>query len=966
MTRAAVEGMTTLKDTSDYDFTFERRHNGPGPAEIEQMLAAIGYDSLDELIDTAIPESIRMRRPLDIPPGLSEYDALRELRSLASQNRVFRSYIGMGYNDCITPPVILRKVLENPSWYTAYTPYQAEIAQGRLEALLAFQTVAIDLTGLPIANASLLDEATAAAEAMELCESKTQGRQRFFVSELCHPQSIDVMRTRARALGWEIVVGDHQTFAFDDSYFGAMLQYPGTDGTVHDYRDFVARVHAADALVAVATDLLALTLLTPPAEWGADIAVGNTQRLGVPLGYGGPHAAFLSTRDEFKRLLPGRIIGVSRDIRGKPALRMALQTREQHIRREKATSNICTAQVLLAVIAAFYAIYHGPEGLKHIAQRMHRHARTLAHNLRALGFDLGNDHFFDTLRVRAGAQRDAIMRAAVKSGINLRALGDELITVSLDETVSEGDVLDVVNAFRVGRGEAMQSTLKSGDQHDADFGELTRTSDFLTHPVFHRYRAEHDMLRFINRLESRDLSLTTSMIPLGSCTMKLNAAAEMLPISWPEFAKLHPFAPVEQAQGYAKLFQQLERWLAEVTGFARVSLQPNAGSQGEYTGLLVIRAYHEAQGNAQRDVCLIPQSAHGTNPASAVMAGMRVVVVGSDANGNIDIPDLRAKAEQHADRLAALMVTYPSTHGIFEEGIRSICEIVHEHGGLVYMDGANMNAMVGLCRPGDFGADVCHLNLHKTFTIPHGGGGPGMGPIGVTVALAPFLPGHVVIPTGGEQAIGAVSAAPWGSPGILPIPWMYIRMMGGPGLTRATQIAILSANYVARRLHEHYPVLYTGRNGTVAHECIIDPRALRAGSGVEAGDIAKRLMDYGFHAPTVSFPVPGTLMIEPTESESLEELDRFCDALISIREEIREIEIGVTDREDNLLKNAPHTADMVTADEWNHPYRREQAAYPAPWNREHKFWPYVGRIESAAGDRNLICACVPTEEYAEV
>jgi glycine dehydrogenase len=956
-----------MDTSSHYDFSFQRRHNGPGTAEIRQMLDAVGYGSLDELIDVAIPETIRYRSRLDIPAGTSEHAALRELRGIAARNRVLRSYLGMGYHDCITPPVIQRKVLENPAWYTAYTPYQAEIAQGRLEALLNFQTVVIDLTGLPIANASLLDEATAAAEAMAMCEAvSARGRTRFFVSELCHPQTIDVVRTRAAARGWTVVVGNHAEFDFSADVFGALVQYPATDGSVHDYRSFIERAHAADVLVTVAADLLSLTLLVPPGELGADVVVGSTQRLGVPLGFGGPHAAYFATKDEYKRQIPGRIIGISHDSRDRPALRMALQTREQHIRRERATSNICTAQVLLAVIASFYAVYHGPEGLRDIAERIRRHALNLAAGLRQMGYDVGSAPFFDTVRVAVGTHRDAIMAAALERGINLRALDEQTLTVALDETVSERDVNDILAAFdRDGRGAIRVGDLNIQDDLAYD-DELARTTPYMTHPVFHRFRSETEMLRYIHRLESRDLSLVHSMIPLGSCTMKLNAAAEMLPISWPEFARLHPFAPADQAEGYRELFDQLEAWLAEITGFARVSLQPNAGSQGEYAGLLVIRAYHEARGEARRDVCLIPQSAHGTNPASAVMAGYNVVVVKSDANGNIDIPDLRAKAEQHAERLGALMVTYPSTHGIFEEGIRTICEVVHEHGGLVYMDGANMNAMVGLCRPGDVGADVCHLNLHKTFTIPHGGGGPGMGPIGVTAALAPFLPGHPVVRAGGEQAIGAVSAAPWGSPGILPIPWMYIRMMGGEGLTEATRIAILNANYMARRLQEHYPVLYRGRDGTVAHECIIDPRPLRASSGVEAGDIAKRLMDYGFHAPTVSFPVAGTLMIEPTESESLEELDRFCDALIGIREEIREIELGIADREDNLLKNAPHTADMVVADAWEHDYGRERAAYPAPWTREYKFWPAVGLVESAAGDRNLICACIPIEEYAQV
>jgi glycine dehydrogenase len=955
-----------MPTSTEYEFTFERRHNGPGEAEIGRMLETVGYSSIDDLVDTAVPAAIRYRQPLAITDGTSEHEALRELRAIASQNRVLRSWIGMGYYDTITPPVIQRKVLENPAWYTAYTPYQAEIAQGRLEALLNFQTVVIDLTGLPIANASLLDEATAAAEAMAMCEAAAgRGRTRFFVSDLCHPQTIDVVETRAEARGWEVVVGDHEDFEFSDDVFGALIQYPATDGALHDYGAFVERAHDAGALVTVASDLLALTLLAPPGEWGADVVVGSSQRFGVPLGFGGPHAGFFATKDQFKRQIPGRIIGVSKDSRGQPALRMALQTREQHIRREKATSNICTAQVLLAVIASFYAVYHGPEGLRNIARRVHRRALQLADGLRELGYDVADAPFFDTVRVDAGSRRAVVLSAALEHGMNLRPYGETELCIALDETVTTGEVEQLLAAFAEAAS-TQKVEVAADDDVAIDFGTFERTSDFMAHPVFHRFRSETEMLRYIHRLESRDLSLVHSMIPLGSCTMKLNAAAEMLPISWPEFARVHPFAPIEQAQGYVEMFRQLETWLAEITGFARVSLQPNAGSQGEYAGLLVIRAYHAARGDEQRDVCLIPQSAHGTNPASAVMAGFEVVVVKSDEDGNIDIPDLRAKAEKYADRVGALMVTYPSTHGIFEEGIRTICEVVHEHGGLVYMDGANMNAMVGLCRPGDIGADVCHLNLHKTFCIPHGGGGPGMGPIGVTAALAPFLPGHAVTRTGGEQAIGAVSAAPWGSPGILPISWMYIRMMGGAGLTRATKIAILNANYMAHRLGEHYPVLYTGRNGTVAHECIIDPRPLRSATGVEAGDIAKRLMDYGFHAPTVSFPVAGTLMIEPTESESLEELDRFCDALIEIREEIREIEIGVADRDDNLLRNAPHTADMVAADEWTHSYGRERAAYPASWTREYKFWPAVGLVESAAGDRNLICACIPIEAYAEV
>jgi len=950
--------------------SFVRRHIGPGEDEIREMLDTLGYESLDALVDTAIPETIRFRGRLEVGEGCTEHEALRELEALAAANEVYRSYLGMGYNACITPAVIQRKILENPGWYTAYTPYQAEISQGRLEALLNFQTVVIDLTGLPIANASLLDEATAAAEAMAMSHAARgdDARNVFFVSELCHPQTIDVVRTRARARGWETVVGDHRTFRPGATVFGALLQYPATDGAVHDYREFVEAVHQAGGLVTVAADLLALTLLEPPGEWGADVVVGNSQRFGVPMGYGGPHAAFFATGEAHKRQIPGRIIGVSHDSSGQPALRMALQTREQHIRREKATSNVCTAQVLLAVIAGFYAVYHGPDGLSRIARHVHRMARALRAGLRGLGHDTGDLAFFDTVTVKlaGGAEsREAALEAAASRRINLRAIGDDAISIALDETVSEADVADVLACFAAdGRStppvaELLDTVGSEGDDVDPGF---RRTTGFMTHPVFHRHRSETAMLRYIQRLESRDLSLTTSMIPLGSCTMKLNAAAEMLPITWPGFARLHPFAPRAQTQGYTHLFGQLERWLADITGFTAVSLQPNAGSQGEVTGLLVIRAYHESRGEAHRDVCLIPQSAHGTNPASAVMAGLRVVVVRSDENGNIDVDDLRAKAAQHADHLAALMVTYPSTHGIFEEGIRAICAAVHENGGLVYMDGANMNAMVGLCRPADIGADVCHLNLHKTFCIPHGGGGPGMGPIAVASHLAPFLPGHPVIRTGGERAIGAVAGAPWGSPSILPISWAYIRMMGGDGLVRATQVAILNANYMAHRLKDAYPVLYTGRDGTVAHECIIDPRPLKTSAGVEATDIAKRLMDYGFHAPTVSFPVAGTLMIEPTESESKDELDRFCDALIGIRDEIREIEDGSADHADNLLKNAPHTQRAVIADDWSHAYGRERAAFPAPWTREHKFWPAVGLIDNAAGDRNLVCGCWGLEE----
>ncbi|HUE96574.1 MAG TPA: aminomethyl-transferring glycine dehydrogenase [Longimicrobiaceae bacterium] len=943
------------------DDTFVRRHIGPNPAEVDEMLAEVGYDSLDDLIEATVPRDIRLPRPLRLDGPKTEEEVLAEAREIASRNRIFRSYIGMGYYDCLLPPVIQRNILENPGWYTAYTPYQAEIAQGRLEALLNFQTAVIDLTGLPIANASLLDEATAAAEAMAMSYAVkgSDDRNAFFVSTDCHPQTIDVVRTRAEARGIDIVVGDHRDASFDGSTFGVLLQYPATDGRVEDLRAFCDRAHEAGALVTVATDLLALALLTPPGEFGADIAVGNSQRFGVPLGYGGPHAGFFSTRDEHKRLIPGRIIGLSRDRRGKPALRMALQTREQHIRREKATSNICTAQVLLAVVAGMYAVYHGPMGIRRIAEGVHGRTVRLAAALRSLGHAVVHEAFFDTLRVVPARGAAAILERARDAGINLRLIDERTFAISLDETVTDADLADLARLF------GDDAPAWDGGADSPISGSLRRTSDFLQHPVFSRYHSETEMLRYMRKLEARDLSLTTSMIPLGSCTMKLNATAEMIPVTWAEFGRIHPFAPREQTEGYRALFEQLEAQLAEITGFSRVALQPNAGSQGEFAGLLAIERYHVSRGESHRKVCLIPQSAHGTNPASAVMAGMQVVVVRTDEQGNIDVEDLRAKAKQHAERLSALMVTYPSTHGVFEGSIREVCSIVHECGGQVYMDGANMNAQVGLCRPGDFGADVCHLNLHKTFCIPHGGGGPGMGPIGVAEHLAPFLPGHPVVAVNGGTS-HAVSAAPWGSPSILPISWVYIRMMGADGLTLASKIAILNANYIARRLADHFPVLYHGHAGTVAHECIVDTRFLRQLAGVEVEDIAKRLIDYGFHAPTVSFPVAGTLMIEPTESESKAEMDRFCDAMIAIREEAREVELGMLPRDDNPLKGAPHTAEEVCGDTWDHPYGREQAAFPAEWTRDRKFWPAVSRVEAAYGDRNLVCACVPLEEYAEI
>ena len=946
--------------------TFVRRHIAPSPDDVREMLKALGYETLDEFIDATVPESIRARTPLAIGPSRSEHDVLAEIRRIADRNRVFRSYLGFGFHDTLTPPVIQRNILENPGWYTAYTPYQSEIAQGRLEALLNYQTVVIDLTGLPIANASLLDEATAAAEAVHLASGVKgkEGKETVFVDKRCHPQTIDVIRTRAWASGLKVVVGDALTKKFSKDVFVVIVQYPTTDGAVIDWREVADRAHTGDALLVAATDLLALTLLSPPGEWGADVAVGNSQRFGVPLGYGGPHAAFMSTRDEYKRLIPGRLIGVSRDAQGSMALRMALGTREQHIRREKATSNICTAQVLLAVIAGMYAVWHGPEGLARIARQVHRNAALLAAGAQRLGHTIAHDEYFDTIRVElTGSTAGKVLSAARKRGINLRRAGGTSVVIALDETVGPDDVLDVLTALNGGAAPSF-SLEDLEPEIDPRYDErFARTSAYLAHPVFHRYHAEHEMLRYMRRLESRDLSLVHSMISLGSCTMKLNATAEMMPVTWPEFGRIHPFAPREQAEGYAELFRSLEADLRDITGFAAVSLQPNAGSQGEYAGLLAIRGYLESIGEGARNVCLIPQSAHGTNPASAAMAGMRIVVVKTGADGDIDIADLRVKAAEHARDLAALMVTYPSTHGVFEEGITEICRIVHEHGGQVYMDGANMNALVGITRPAEIGADVCHLNLHKTFCIPHGGGGPGMGPIGVAAHLAPFLPGHPVVSQEGRDTIGAVSAAPWGSASILPISWTYIKMMGGEGLTEATRIAILNANYIAHRLHPHFPVLYRGRHGRVAHECIVDPRGVKTSSGVEVEDIAKRLIDYGFHAPTVSFPVAGTLMIEPTESESKAELDRFCDALISIRQEIAEVESGALDRKDNPLKNAPHTMAAVVTDDWHHAYSRERAAFPAPWTRDRKFWPAVARIDNAFGDRNLVCACPPVEAY---
>ncbi len=938
---------------------FVRRHIGPTAADVAAMLAAVRADSLDDLMAEALPAAIRVQGPLELGEGISEYELMGRLRELAGQNRIHRSFIGMGYSDCITPPVIQRNILENPGWYTQYTPYQSEIAQGRLEALLNFQTMVCDLTGFALANASLLDEATAAAEAIAMLRAvqKKNANQRVFVSSACHPQTIAVVKVRAESRGWEVVVGDHRECDFAAGAFAALLQYPASDGALYDYADFCAQAHAHQTLVCVAVDLLALCLLRPPGEFGADVAIGSAQRFGMPMGYGGPHAAFLATRPEFQRQVPGRIIGVSEDVRGQPALRMALQTREQHIKRERATSNICTAEVLPAVVASMYAVYHGPDGLQRIAHRVHRQARALARGLEEAGYRVVHDQYFDTLRVEVGEQGDELSAQARAEGMNFRDLGDGHWGIALDETTDKADLQAILALL----GGKLPAAVDEGPTWRPSH---VRHSRFMEHPVFATHHSETEMMRYMRRLEAKDLSLVHAMIPLGSCTMKLNATVEMMAITWPEFAGLHPFAPVEQAQGYAAIFAEMEDMLREITGLKGISLQPNAGSQGEYAGLLIVRKYHQTRGEAQRNVCLIPASAHGTNPASAAMAGLDVVVVSCDAEGNIDLADLRAKADAHRERLAALMVTYPSTHGVFEEAIGEICAVVHQAGGQVYMDGANMNALVGLCRPGEIGIDVCHLNLHKTFCIPHGGGGPGMGPIAVADHLVKFLPSHPLVHTGGAESIGPIAAAPWGSASILLISWAYLRLMGGVGLAEATQVAILNANYLSSRLADSFPVLYKGRNGRIAHECILDLRWAREhGIGVE--DVAKRLMDYGFHAPTVSFPVVGTLMVEPTESESKAELDRFCEAMIAIGGEIQQVATGEMDRADNPLVHAPHPMDVVLATEWNRPYSRTVAALPVPWLLERKFWPAVGRLNDAQGDRNLICSCPPVEAYSQ-
>jgi glycine dehydrogenase len=964
-----AEGRTLIELEMRSDFV--RRHIGPGEGQIAEMLSALGLESLDELITSAVPDSIIDEDPLDLPPIKSERATLRYLRKMSERNRVFISMIGMGYYGTVMPKVILRNVMENPGWYTAYTPYQAEVSQGRLEVLLNYQQMVMDLTGMELANASLLDEATAAAEAMAMANRVYKGKcNSFFVSADCHPQTIAVVKTRAGSMGLEVIVGDPFKELSEHDVFGLLLQYPGTYGDTHDFRALVDQAHDEGALVTVSSDLLALCLLAPPGEWGADIVVGSSQRFGVPMGYGGPHAAFFATREAYKRSMPGRLIGVSVDAQGRPALRMALQTREQHIRREKATSNICTAQVLLAIIAALYAIYHGPDGLRMIAGRVHRMTRILAEGLRRLGFEVETEAFFDTIVVRTPGQAARIAAKARESRINLRFIDANRLGISFDETVKRGNLQALWRVFATKADQLLDIDRLDTEVEDCIPAALSRSSDFLTHPVFQLYHAETEMLRYLRWLAAKDVGLDRSMIPLGSCTMKLNATTEMIPVTWRQFSAMHPFAPLDQTQGYQQLAEELEEMLCAVTGFDAISFQPNAGSQGEYSGLLVIRKYHEGRGEGYRDVCLIPASSHGTNPASAHLAGLRVVVVNCDERGNVDLDDLKAKVGQHADNLAALMITYPSTHGVYEETFVDICKLIHDNGGQVYFDGANLNALLGICRPGKIGADVAHMNLHKTFCIPHGGGGPGMGPIGVGWHLAPYLPDHPLVSgvnpaAGPEGTIGTVSAAPWGSASILPITWAYIAMMGADGLKKATQLAILSANYIKHRLAPHYPVLYTGKNGMVAHECIIDLRPLKESSGITVDDVAKRLVDYGFHAPTMSFPVAETLMIEPTESEAKRELDRFCDAMIQIRQEIAEIESGQADSQDNLLRNAPHTHHLLLKGDWTKPYTKEQAFFPLAALREDKYWPPVGRVDNVYGDRHLVCACPPMEAYRD-
>jgi glycine dehydrogenase len=953
--------------------TFVSRHNGPRKNEVSAMLKKIKASSVDELINETIPSAIRLKKPLNVAAGLTEFQYQKHLKKLSLQNKLYKSYLGLGYNNCIIPAVIQRNVLENPGWYTAYTPYQAEIAQGRLEALLNFQTMVMDLTAMPIANASLLDEATAAAEAMTLLfnnRSREQVKANanvFFVSDECFPQTIDVLKTRSEPLGMELIIGDFKTYNFNDNTFGALLQYPSVDGKVHDYAAFVEKAHSYNAGVAVAADLLSLALLTPPGEWGADVVVGNTQRFGVPMGYGGPHAAYFACKEDYKRNIPGRIIGVSVDVNGNPALRMALQTREQHIRRDKATSNICTAQALLAIMASMYSVYHGPDGIKRIAEQIHLSACTLSKELSKLGYTVDKEPFFDTIKVSLPANVTAsqVEALATAAEINFRYSANNSVCISIDETTESEDLNSIISVFASAVSKSFKE-ISSDSIHESKAeikGAFSRKSKYLQHPVFNTYHSETEMMRYIKSLENKDLSLTHSMISLGSCTMKLNAASELYPITWPEFANIHPFAPVSQTQGYQEVFQELEKALCEITGFSAMSFQPNSGAQGEYAGLMVIQAYHKSKGHPHRNIALIPQSAHGTNPASAAMAGMQIIVVKCDENGNIDIADLKDKAVKNKENLSCLMVTYPSTHGVYEEGIMEITKIIHDSGGQVYMDGANMNAQVGLTSPGNIGADVCHLNLHKTFAIPHGGGGPGMGPIGVAAHLAPFLPSHAVVKTGGSNGIPAVSAAPWGSSLILLISYGYIKMLGGIGVTEATKMAILNANYIKDTLKDYYNILYVGKKGRVAHEMILDCREFKRTAHVEVADIAKRLMDYGFHAPTVAFPVADTLMVEPTESESLSELDRFCEAMISIRKEIDEISEGKADINNNVIKNAPHTAASITSDNWNNAYSRQKAAYPLKWVKEKKFWPSVSRIDNAFGDRNLICSCPAIESY---